>query len=195
MCGKSRRLMASVPLSKDYFRTWWTVFFCVLGLWMGIWHTKFGLKLICAPDFANFGHFSPWFLRDGIASGRGVHRFWGVPIQKSRSLFGHFSRFFPIFWIFGVGVVYSGIPPVAGFEMDLKCENMWVGTVTFYCWDLDEFDIVFIRNIWALPGWFMGCVVILTMIYEAPYMYISVFVNIGLVWYRTSVYLGWFGRV
>ena len=48
----------------------------------------------------------PHFLRDGIASGRGVHRFWGVPIQKSRSLFGHFSRFSPIFWIFGVGVLY-----------------------------------------------------------------------------------------
>ena len=45
------------------------------------------------------------FLRDGIASGRGVHRFWGVPIQKSRSLFGPFSHFFPNFGISGVGVV------------------------------------------------------------------------------------------
>ena len=30
-------------------------------------------------------------LRDGIASGRGVHRKMGVPIQKSRSNFRGFS--------------------------------------------------------------------------------------------------------
>jgi len=58
---------------------------------MGIWHTKFGLELIFALDFVNFDHFYAHFLRDETGSGRGVHRFWGVPIQKSRSLFGHFS--------------------------------------------------------------------------------------------------------
>ena len=93
---------------------------------------EFGLKLVRGIDLGDFPSILAQFLRDETGVGRGVHRFWGVPIQKSRSLFGHFSRFFPIFWIFGVGVVYSGIPPVTRFEMGLKCENMWVGTVTFY---------------------------------------------------------------
>ena len=61
-----------------------------------------GVRRVVVGDFGEFlGH----FLRDGIASGRGVHRFWGSPIQKSRSLFGPFSHFFPDFRIFGVGVV------------------------------------------------------------------------------------------
>ena len=45
------------------------------------------------------------FLRDGIASGRGVHRFWGVLIQKSRSLLGLKTRFLRNFGICGVGVL------------------------------------------------------------------------------------------
>ena len=45
------------------------------------------------------------FLRDGIASGRGVHRFWGVLIQKSRSNFGVKSGKSRIFEFLGVGVV------------------------------------------------------------------------------------------
>ena len=45
------------------------------------------------------------FLRDGIASGRGVHRFWGCPIQKSRSNFGVKSGKSRIFGFLGVGVV------------------------------------------------------------------------------------------
>ena len=44
-------------------------------------------------------------LRDGIASGRGVHRFLGVLIQKSRSLLGLKTRILRIFGICGVGVV------------------------------------------------------------------------------------------
>ena len=45
------------------------------------------------------------FLRDGIAVGRGVHRFWGVPIQKSRSKFrGEVGKSRKI-GVLGVGVV------------------------------------------------------------------------------------------
>ena len=101
-------------------------------------------------DFHKFGQFWGWFLRDETGLGRGVHRFWGCLIQKSRSLFGHFSRFFPIFWIFGVGVVYSGIPPVMGSGMGLECENMWVGTVIFYCRKLWELILVLFGGIWTL---------------------------------------------
>ena len=59
--------------------------------------------------FCDFPRFFPHFLRDETGSGRGVHRFWGVPIQKSRSNFTPFSHFSPNFRFFGVGVVYSGI--------------------------------------------------------------------------------------
>ena len=45
------------------------------------------------------------FLRDGIASGRGVHRKMGVRIQKSRSNFKGKSGKSRIFGILGVGVV------------------------------------------------------------------------------------------
>ena len=45
------------------------------------------------------------FLRDGIASGRGVHRKMGVLIQKSRSNFKGKSGKSRIFGILGVGVV------------------------------------------------------------------------------------------
>ena len=45
------------------------------------------------------------FLRDGIASGRGVHRKMGVWIQKSRSNFGVKSEKSPKIEILGVGVV------------------------------------------------------------------------------------------
>ena len=45
------------------------------------------------------------FLRDGIASGRGVHRKMGVRIQKSRSNFGVKSEKSPKIGILGVGVV------------------------------------------------------------------------------------------
>ena len=45
------------------------------------------------------------FLRDGIASGRGVHRKMGVLIQKSRSLFRGKMGNLRIFGILGVGVV------------------------------------------------------------------------------------------
>ena len=45
------------------------------------------------------------FLRDGIASGRGVHRFWGVLIQKSRSNFGVKLENSPKIGFLGVGVV------------------------------------------------------------------------------------------
>ena len=45
------------------------------------------------------------FLRDGIALGRGVHRFWGVPIQKSRSNFGLKLEKSRKIGILGVGVV------------------------------------------------------------------------------------------
>ena len=44
-------------------------------------------------------------LRDGIASGRGVHRKWGYPIQKSRSKFGGSSQKSGKIRILGVGVV------------------------------------------------------------------------------------------
>ena len=44
-------------------------------------------------------------LRDGIASGRGVHRFWGVLIQKSRSKFGAKVGKSPKIGKLGVGVV------------------------------------------------------------------------------------------
>ena len=44
-------------------------------------------------------------LRDGIASGRGVHRKMGVLIQKSRSLFRGKMGNLRIFGILGVGVV------------------------------------------------------------------------------------------
>ena len=44
-------------------------------------------------------------LRDGIASGRGVHRKMGVLIQKSRSNFGVKVGKSPKFGILGVGVV------------------------------------------------------------------------------------------
>ena len=45
------------------------------------------------------------FLRDGIASGRGVHRKMGVLIQKSRSNFRGKSGKSRVFGILGVGVV------------------------------------------------------------------------------------------
>ena len=45
------------------------------------------------------------FLRDGIASGRGVHRFWGVLIQKSRSKFRRKVGKLRKIRISGVGVV------------------------------------------------------------------------------------------
>jgi len=44
-------------------------------------------------------------LRDGIASGRGVHRKMGVWIQKTRSNFGVKSGKLPKIGISGVGVV------------------------------------------------------------------------------------------
>ena len=44
-------------------------------------------------------------LRDGIASGRGVHRFWGVLIQKSRSNFKGKPGKSRNFRFLGVGVV------------------------------------------------------------------------------------------
>ena len=44
-------------------------------------------------------------LRDGIASGRGVHRKWGYPIQKSRSKFEGFGQKSRNSRILGVGVV------------------------------------------------------------------------------------------
>ena len=44
-------------------------------------------------------------LRDGIASGRGVHRFWGVLIQKSRSNSGGSGLKLRKIRISGVGVV------------------------------------------------------------------------------------------
>ena len=44
-------------------------------------------------------------LRDGIALGRGVHRKWGYPIQKSRSKFGGFGQKLRNSRILGVGVV------------------------------------------------------------------------------------------
>ena len=42
--------------------------------------------MVC-PGHEN-GSKNEGFLRDGIASGRGVHRFWGVRIQESRSNLG-----------------------------------------------------------------------------------------------------------
>ena len=44
-------------------------------------------------------------LRDGIASGRGVHRKMGVLIQKSRSNFGVKLENSPKIGFLGVGVV------------------------------------------------------------------------------------------
>ena len=44
-------------------------------------------------------------LRDGIASGRGVHRFWGVRIQKPRSNLGLKSLKLRKIGKSGVGVV------------------------------------------------------------------------------------------
>ena len=90
------------PLSED--------FIALVGVWSRVW-SRFGCVTMAFPcDFVNFTRFWPWFLRDGIASGRGVHRFWGVRIQKSRSLFGPFPRFLRNFGICGVGVLYWHSP-------------------------------------------------------------------------------------
>ena len=62
------------------------------------------------PTFTGFSRILGEFLRDEITLGRGVHRFWGVPIQKSRSLFGLFFEFYPNFRVFGVGVLYWWFP-------------------------------------------------------------------------------------
>ena len=72
--------------------------------------------MLCVPDFMSFGHFFPQFLRDETGSGRGVHRFWGSPIQKSRSNFSLFSDFSLISGIFGVGVVYFRNSPVVAVK-------------------------------------------------------------------------------
>lgn len=46
------------------------------------------------------------FLMNDIRLGRGVHRKLHFPIQKSRSNFGYFSRFYAVSGNFGVGVIY-----------------------------------------------------------------------------------------
>ena len=56
-------------------------------------------KIVC------FGQKSGSFLRDGIASGRGVHRKWGYPIQKSRSNFRGSGQKSRKIGILGVGVI------------------------------------------------------------------------------------------
>ena len=100
-----------VPLSEDEFRRPGDLDFSSL------WALKYpgfdafeGFGYVLHSGFTwilpRFCEFSPYFLRDETAVGRGVHRFWGVPIQKSRSLFGPFSHFSPNFGIFGVGVIY-----------------------------------------------------------------------------------------
>ena len=76
----------------------WALYMSV-ALWINglvAWNSLFPL---------DFSSFSPWILRDETDLGRGVHRFWGVWIQKSRSLFGPFFHFCPNFGISGVGVV------------------------------------------------------------------------------------------
>ena len=81
-------------------------------------------------SFANF----PWFLgvilRDGTGSGRGVHRFWGSPIQKSRSNFSPFFHFSHFSGIFGVGVVYLGVTGLGGLNW-LRCGDIRLPTGAF----------------------------------------------------------------
>ena len=92
---------------------------------------EFGLKLVRGIDLGDFPSILAQFLRDETGVGRGVHRFWGVPIQKSRSLFGLFFGFYPNFRISGVGVVYSGIFSISPLKKALTRGNIWVGTVIF----------------------------------------------------------------
>ena len=66
---------------------------------MGAITREIGVGL--ARKWQKSGH----FLRDGIASGRGVHRKMGVSIQKSRSNFRGESGKSRNFRFFGVGVV------------------------------------------------------------------------------------------
>ena len=71
--------------------------------WVGdiIW-PLWGLDMdFCHENSEKWGS----FLRDGIASGRGVHRKMGVLIQKTRSNFGVKSGKLPKIGISGVGVV------------------------------------------------------------------------------------------
>ena len=56
-------------------------------------------------EIGSFGSKIAKILRDGIASGRGVHRKMGVLIQKSRSNFGGKSGKSPKIGKLGVGVV------------------------------------------------------------------------------------------
>ena len=98
--------MVSVPLSEDSIRTWGFGFLVNNALSMGgciyfdvVWHSRHEFS-------SDFWRFWGIILRDEMAVGRGVHRFWGSPIQKSRSLFGPFSHFSRNFGNFGVGVIY-----------------------------------------------------------------------------------------
>ena len=62
------------------------------------------------------------FLRDGIASGRGVHRKMGVLIQKSRSKLWGKSQKSAKIGILGVGVVQCGsVGEIVGYLWFLRC--------------------------------------------------------------------------
>ena len=87
------------------FRGFWVV----LGIILWIFDLVSVIYGSVTRVFCDFPRFCPHFLRDETGVGRGVHRFWGVPIQKSRSNFSPFSHFSPDSGISGVGVVYSGI--------------------------------------------------------------------------------------
>ena len=83
--------MCYVDLALGLNRWFWLV--------VDAWRVSPGLKI------GSFGAKSGEILRDGMAVGRGVHRKMGVPIQKSRSLFGGSGLKLRKIRISGVGVV------------------------------------------------------------------------------------------
>ena len=77
-------------------RVGWYVDYCDCYYWYGFdiligvgggSDGDIGLRCGVCMKIGDFGPKTRDFLRDGIASGRGVHRKWGYLIQKSRSNF------------------------------------------------------------------------------------------------------------
>ena len=78
----------------------------IYGLETEVWGTLVGCyRYGVTHEIPKNGRKIGWILRDGIASGRGVHRKMGVLIQKSRSNFRGKSGKSRFFEILGVGVV------------------------------------------------------------------------------------------
>ena len=96
MIGYIKKLV----VGDRYIVLWW------INLVLGLGRLTKANSVVVTRDF---GAWKWWksgsFLRDGIASGRGVHRKMGVWIQKTRSNFGLKSGKLPKIGIFGVGVV------------------------------------------------------------------------------------------